>query len=163
MKSCGSCGMCCKLMTIPALGKPRHSWCPKYVVRAGCSIYEDRPSECRAFVCQYLVMPELDEQWRPDKARFMMWTGREARRLIVEVDPAHPTAWRREPYYRQLKAWSDRNGADPIEVTVRVGDHIIVVFPEADLDLGLEENLPIESGYEVLGGAYRPYARYVRT
>lgn len=160
MKSCGPCGLCCKLMTIPALQKPSHSWCPNYVMKQGCGIYAERPDACRAFMCQYLVS-DLPEAWRPDRARFMMWTGSEARRLIVEVDPASPLAWRKEPYYGQLKAWSNRNGPDPMEITVRVGDRLIMLFPEADIDLGPMRNLPIESGYRVEGGRHRPFARYV--
>ena len=148
-------------MGIPALEKPRHAWCPHFVTRAGCGIYEDRPAACREFVCMYLAAPELDETWRPDKARFMIWTGQEERRLIVEVDPAMPTAWRREPYYRQLKAWSDRNRPEPMEILVRIGSQVIMLFPETDIDLGPEQRRPIESGYALQGGAYRPYARYV--
>jgi hypothetical protein len=162
MKSCGTCGMCCKLMAIPTLGKPRHSWCPKYVQRQGCGIYADRPSECAAFECLYLTADGLDDAWRPDRAKFMIWTGREERRLIVEVDPANPAAWKREPYYSQIKAWSDRNHPQPLEVMVRIGTNVRVVFPEADIDLGPEADLPIESGYALSGGAYRPFARYVR-
>jgi hypothetical protein len=153
--------MCCKLMHIPTLAKPRHSWCPKYARGVGCGIYADRPTECAAFSCLYLLAPDLTEAWRPDKAKFMIWTGREDRRLIVEVDPANPMAWRQAPYYAQIKAWSDRNVAQPFEVTVRVGDRITVVFPEADIDLGLERTAPIESGYELQGGTMRPFARYV--
>ena len=83
VKSCGTCGLCCKLMAIPALEKPRHSWCPKYVMRTGCGIYADRPAACREFLCLYMLAPELDDAWRPDRARFMIWTGQEDRRLIV--------------------------------------------------------------------------------
>jgi hypothetical protein len=160
MKSCGPCGLCCKLMAIPTLAKPRHSWCPKYVPKRGCGIYADRPSECVQFMCLYLLAPDLPEAWRPDKAKFMIWTGREDRRLIVEVDPASPMAWKQEPYYSQLKAWSDRRVAEPMEVTVRVGDRVTVVFPEQDIELGPARDLPIESGYAVAGGVTRPYARY---
>lgn len=161
MKTCGSCGMCCKLMHIPTLQKPKHTWCPKYVMRSGCSIYDDRPAECAAFLCLYLTAPDLSDAWRPDKAKFMIWSGREQRRLIVEVDPASPLAWKQEPYYSQLKAWSDRGLPDAFEVTVRVGDRVHIVFPETDIDLGAEQSLPIESGYAIEAGAYRPYARYV--
>ena len=55
-----------------------------------------------------------------------------------------------------------RNGPAPLEVTVRVGDRVIIVFPEADIALGVAQDLPIESGYAAEGGAYRPFARYVR-
>jgi hypothetical protein len=160
MKSCGTCGMCCKLMAIPALEKPAASWCPKYVMKTGCGDYEGRPQACRAFECLYLTADGLGDEWRPDKAKFMIWTGREERRLIVDVDPSAPMAWRQQPYYRQIKAWSDRRHPQPFEVAVRVNGRLTIVFPEADIDLGAEQPLPIESGYD---GSNRPFARYVRT
>jgi hypothetical protein len=163
MKSCGTCGMCCKLMAIPALEKPAHAWCAKYVMRSGCGDYANRPAACRTFECLYLTADALGDAWRPDRAKFMIWTGREQRRLIVDVDPASPLAWKKEPYYAQLKVWADRSHPEPLEVTVRVGNRLFVVFPETDIDLGPEESLPIQSGYALEGGAYRPYARYVRS
>ena len=152
--------MCCKLMHIPALEKPRHSWCPKYRKAVGCGIYPDRPTACVEFMCLYLLAEDLPDAWRPDKAKFMIWTGREGRRLIVDVDPSAPMAWRQPPYYAQIKAWSDRRHPQPFEVAVRVNGRLTIVFPEADIDLGAEQALPIESGYD---GANRPFARYVRT
>ena len=153
--------MCCKLMAIPTLEKPGHSWCPKFVTRKGCGIYADRPPECRSFECLYLAAPALDEAWRPDKARFMVWMGVSARRLIVEVDPTHPGAWRREPYYSELRRWSDRNNPDLMEVIVRTGRHVQMLFPEGEVDLGPEQDLKIESGYEPTPAGFRPFARYM--
>ena len=51
---------------------------------------------------------KLDDRWRPDKARFVMYTEEDDRRLRVVVDPDHPTAWTREPYHSRLKAMSRR-------------------------------------------------------
>ena len=45
---------------------------------------------------------------------------------------------------------------------MRIGTTVLVVFPEAEIDLEPEQDLPIESGYAPSGGAYRPFARYVR-
>lgn len=154
--------MCCKLMAIPALEKPAASWCPKYVMKKGCGDYEGRPQACRAFECLYLTAEGLGDAWRPDRAKFMIWTGREANRLIIDVDPANPAAWKAQPYYAQIKAWSDRRQPQAFEVAVRVGSRLTIVFPEADIDLGPEEALPISSGYEMQGGVLRPFARYVR-
>jgi len=150
--------MCCKLMAIPALEKPAGAWCPKYVMKKGCGDYERRPDACRAFECLYLLADGLGDAWRPDKARFVVWSGREGRRLIVDVDPANPGAWRQAPYYAQIKAWADRRHPEAFEVTVRVAGRLTIVFPEADIDLGAEQPLSIESGYD---GANRPFARYV--
>lgn len=152
--------MCCKLMAVPALEKPAGRWCAKYVARVGCGDYEGRPQGCRTFECLYLTAEGLGDAWRPDKAKFMIWSGREGRRLIVDVDPSAPMAWRQPPYYAQIKAWSDRRHPQPFEVAVRVNGRLTIVFPEADIDLGVEQALPIESGYD---GANRPFARYVGT
>ena len=160
MNACGPCGMCCKLMAIPTLRKPAHAWCPKFVRGKGCGIYDTRPHECAEFMCVYLLADDLPEAWRPDKAKFVVWSGREARRLIVEVDPANPMAWKREPYYAQLRAWADRNVPEPLEVTVRIGERVIVLFPEGEIDLGAAQPRPIESGYELRDGRRTPYARY---
>lgn len=158
MKSCGPCGVCCKLPAIPALEKPANAWCARFVARKGCGDYAARPDACRAFACLYLTADALGDAWRPDKARFMIWTGREAHRLIIDVDPASPAAWRQAPYYAQIKAWSDRRHPEPFEVAVRAGGRLTIVFPEADIDLGPEQSLPIESGYDATN---RPFARYV--
>jgi len=150
--------MCCKLMAIPALEKPANSWCPKYVMKKGCGDYGGRPQACRAFECLYLTADALPEAWRPDKAKFMIWSGREGRRLIVDVDPANPMAWRQPPYYAQIKAWSDRRHPEAFEVAVRVNGRLTIVFPETDIELGPEQALPIESGYDA---GNRPFARYI--
>ena len=153
--------MCCKLLAIPALEKPGHNWCPKFVTRKGCSIYADRPSECRGFECLYLAAPALDESWRPDKARFMVWVGSQGRRLIVEVDPTFPGSWKREPFYSELRRWANRNNPEVLEVVVRTGHAIQMLFPEGEVDMGPEQDLKIESGYEPGPGGYRPFARYI--
>lgn len=153
--------MCCKLMAIPSLEKPRHSWCPNYVSRRGCGIYAERPRECSAFECLYLAHPALGDAWRPDKARFMIWVGRQENRLMVEVDPAHAGAWKREPYYSELRRWADRTQRNVTEILVRTGTHVQMLFPEGEVDLGPEQNLPIASGYEPTPTGERPFARYV--
>ena len=69
-KSCGDCGLCCKLMGVTALAKPQGKWCPHFSRRAGCKIYEDRPHDCREFICYWLHAPNLGDEWRPDRAGF---------------------------------------------------------------------------------------------
>lgn len=106
-KSCGECGMCCKLLAIQSLDKPAGAWCGHFKRAAGCGVYEERPPACRGFVCLWLDSEKLDEAWRPDRAKFLMYTEKDGQRLNVIVDPNHPGAWKREPYYRRLKAMSE--------------------------------------------------------
>ncbi len=120
MKTCGDCGMCCKLLQ--ALDKAADTWCSHF--KSGCSIYADRPPACAGFICLWLDSEKLDDAWRPDRAKFLMYTEKEGRRLNVIVDTAQPLAWKREPYYRR-----------------------IVVFPHEDVDLG-----PVNPEHKIVSG-----------
>ena len=120
MKTCGDCGMCCKLLQ--ALDKAADTWCSHF--KSGCSIYADRPPACAGFICLWLDSEKLDDAWRPDRAKFLMYTEKEGRRLNVIVDTAQPLAWKRELYYRR-----------------------IVVFPHEDVDLG-----PVNPEHKIVSG-----------
>jgi hypothetical protein len=104
---CGSCSLCCKLLRIEELDKPAGRWCSHCTVgRDGCKIYDTRPGSCRSFHCTWLIDPKLGAEWRPSAAKMVLQYDHPARRLAVHVDPEFPSAWRSEPYYRQLKAWT---------------------------------------------------------
>lgn len=157
-KSCGDCGMCCKLLAIDTLGKAAGAWCGLFKRGKGCSAYDERPAACQTFMCLWLESDKLDEAWRPDRAKFLMYTERDGRRLNVIVDPSQPGAWKREPYYRRIKAMSER-AVDGYELVVCIGDRRIVVFPHEDVDLGPvnpEHNLVC--GYARRDGQLVPYA-----
>ncbi|MBA4012602.1 MAG: zinc/iron-chelating domain-containing protein [Phenylobacterium sp.] len=157
-KSCGECGMCCKLLAIQALDKPAGAWCGHFKRAAGCGVYEDRPPACRGFICLWLDSEKLDEAWRPDRAKFLMYTEKNGRRLNVIVDPSQPTARKREPYYRRLKAMSEL-AKEGRELVVCIGDRRIVVFPHEDVDLGLvDPEHKLVSGYAERDGMMTPYA-----
>ncbi len=103
----------------------------------------------------------LGPEWRPDQAKFMMYTERGDKRLNVVVDPAHPLAWKREPYYGYLKRLS-RRVAEGFELLVYVGDQRIVVFPDEDVDLGVvKPEHQIVIGYTERDGRQIPYAKIV--
>ena len=160
-RTCGSCSLCCKVIGIAALDKPAGQWCPHFAKGVGCSIYGQTPDECRTFFCWWLKTPSMGEAWRPDRCKLVLWTNRPGR-LIVDVDADYPNAWRREPYYGQLKTWSNRNQASPIEVLVRAKGRMIVVFPEADIDLGpYDPKYGVASGYREENGRSVPYAAFV--
>jgi len=157
-KSCGSCGMCCKLLGVAALEKPAGSWCAHYARGRGCTIYQDRPAACAGFECLWLDSEKLDDAWRPDRAKFVLYTERDGARLNVVVDPGNPAAWRREPYYSRLKAMSQR-AVEGCELLVSVGDRRFVIFPEEDVDLGvIDPEHKIVSGYATRDGEQVPYA-----
>jgi hypothetical protein len=95
---CGSCTMCCKLLDITVLKKPRNQWCPHCAIGKGCTIYDDRPAPCRSFVCLWLgsqTSPKpLPPQLRPDRSGVVFYYPENYRELIGLCDPASPGAWK---------------------------------------------------------------------
>lgn len=150
--------MCCKLLGVEAIEKASGDWCAHYQRGKGCAIYAERPAACASFTCLWLDSEKLGDAWRPDRAKFVLYTARDGARLNVVVDPAAPAAWRREPYYSRLKTMSQR-AFDGYELLVSIGDRRIVVFPDQDVDLGvINPDHKIISGYAEKDGAQIPYA-----
>lgn len=48
MKSCGDCGLGCKLMGVTTLDKPVGRWFRHFGKTSGRARYDDRPTDCRA-------------------------------------------------------------------------------------------------------------------
>lgn len=117
-KSCGECGLCCKLMGVAALQKPAGRWCGHFSKPRGCLVYDQRPGDCRLFNCLWLLTEALDERWKPTVAGFVLHTEQGGARLVVECDGARPHDWRREPYQTMLRRWAAAPGQ---EVLVFVG------------------------------------------
>ncbi len=160
-KPCGDCSLCCKILRINVLEKPAGLWCRHFAKNAGCRIHSASPHECQRFQCYWTISEALGEEWRPDRSKLVIWSNVEGR-IIVDVDPSHPGAWRREPYFGQLKAWSDRERPLPLEVLVRIKERMLVIFPEGEVDLGPQQTeCSISSGYHVENGRKTPYARFV--
>src|SRR6202035_1192607 len=85
-RSCGSCGLCCKLVAVEELNKPAHQWCAHFSAGRGCTIYTDRPGECRTFRCLWLMRPQLSDAWRPDRSRIVLYFSHDGTHLIANVD-----------------------------------------------------------------------------
>ncbi len=160
-KPCGECSLCCKILRINVLEKPAGVWCHHFAKGQGCSIHASSPGECRRFQCYWTLSDVLGEEWRPDRSKLVIWSNTPAR-LIVDVDPAFPNAWKRQPYYGQLKAWANRDLPAPMEVLIRIKERMLVLFPEGEVDLGPQQTeRSISSGYHVEFGRKTPYAQFV--
>jgi len=68
-RECGTCTVCCYALPIDneELQKLPGEVCMNCTGR-GCRIYETRPRTCREFYCGWWVLPQLGEDWRPDKS-----------------------------------------------------------------------------------------------
>lgn len=68
-RSCGTCTVCCYTLPIdtPEIQKLPSVVC-EHCTGRGCGIYEARPPACRGFYCGWWLLPQLDDEWRPDKS-----------------------------------------------------------------------------------------------
>ena len=150
-RSCDGCTLCCKVLNIGSLRKPRNVWCQHCDIGNGCTIYEQRPGECRAFYCTYRVSPELGEEWKPSVSKMVVNFESGIRRVNVSVDPDFPGAWQREPYYSQLKAMALHLLRGQGHLLVWEGGEPIAILPNRDVRLG-----PGRDNIIVVGGRSTP-------
>jgi hypothetical protein len=139
-RSCGTCTLCCKVMKIAELAKPAGEWCAHCRPGKGCGIYATRPFNCRGFHCEWMTSKGLGPEWKPEKAKFVLFKSNDGRRLTAHVDPGYPSAWRASPYYENFKIWAAQAAQKTPEmhmVDVMIGEHVIVVLPDRDVDVGL--------------------------
>lgn len=136
-RSCDDCTMCCKLLAVVSIEKPRAVWCPHCNQRRGCKVYDTRPDECEAFYCGYRRIDHLDDRWKPSKCKFVINYESETNRIVIHVDPVRPDAWRLEPFYSTLKAWARSARQDGGMVIVWVGPQATVVYPHHDREHGI--------------------------
>jgi hypothetical protein len=68
-RACGTCTVCCYALPIDneELQKLPGEVCANCNGR-GCVIYETRPRTCREFYCGWWVLPQLGDDWRPDRS-----------------------------------------------------------------------------------------------
>lgn len=158
-KSCGDCGLCCKVMGVAELDKAPGRWCAHYLKGGGCGVYDTRPSSCRSFHCEWLLSDKLGSEWKPDKARFVLSWEETRQKLSIVVDPAQPMAWRREPYQSRIRGWAARGKEDGTEVMVCINDRRIVIFDDREIDLGvINPDHKVVSGYARHEGMLQPFA-----
>jgi hypothetical protein len=141
--------MCCKTPTIKELEKPPGVWCRHAVTGKGCGIYENRPPVCRSFYCHWMLNPHLGPEWKPDRAKFVLYGdapsgGRQV--IHVAVDPSFPDAWTKPPYFAAIKKWA-ADGAEQdrlLLVLVQIGARFIGVLPDRIVELGsLDPQVPL--------------------
>jgi hypothetical protein len=136
-RSCGTCGLCCKVYSVQELSKPAGRWCINSVRGGGCSIHATRPHVCRAFFCSWLIDPNLGPEWKPEVSRFVLTADPAYQALVASVDPGMPLAWKREPYYTRLKQFSQVFFRLNNKVLVNLRGHITVILPDREVPIGV--------------------------
>lgn len=76
-RACGDCHVCCYLLEVPSLAKPRRVACG-HLCQQGCAIYSQRPTECSGFYCLWAMgnvsfegNEDRESLMRPDKLGVM--------------------------------------------------------------------------------------------
>ena len=156
-RECGTCTLCCKVAAVEELSKPNGVWCHHCLKGKRCAIYDERPPSCRSFYCQWMVETGLGPEWKPERAKFALVKTEAGRRLTALVDPGFPSAWRRSPYYENLKQWATLGVARLPQVylvDVLIGTRSIVILPDRDIDLGTlgpDESIHLEVTHTAAG------------
>ena len=135
-RSCTGCTMCCKLLGIKELEKPQQNWCSQCNIGVGCKIYDSKPDECSTFFCGYLLNTSIGEAWRPSHCRMVLNYEAHANRIVIHVDSSRLDAWRREPYYSEIKGWAAMAAENQGQVIVWQGLDAVAVLPDREINLG---------------------------
>ena len=138
-RQCGTCTLCCKMLTVPEFGNVSGEWCPHCVKAKGCAIHAIRPDVCRAFQCGYILSPRLGEHWRPSRSKLVIAFKPDGNEVVIHVDPGVPNAWRTEPYYSEIRNMAGNAERTATTVFVQIGRRVIVIFPDREVDMGVVE------------------------
>lgn len=152
-RSCDGCTLCCKLLEIDVLEKPRGVWCRHCDKASGCTIYERRPDPCRIFHCGYLRLGQLDERWKPAKAKFLINFEERANRIAIHADPDRPDAWRKEPFIGTIRDWARNAARGGGYVIVWAGREAVIVSAGGEKRLGPVRDDQVILAVDVPSGA----------
>ena len=147
-RSCGTCSLCCKVFAVSDFNKPRSVWCQHCAPDGGCAIHATRPSLCREFFCNWLLLENLGPEWKPERCHLVLqsivYPG-DHQCLAIHVDPDFPDSWRSPPFHQQIKQWSlkasERTTGPLYFVRLVIDLRNLIVLPDREIDLGnLAEN-----------------------
>lgn len=124
-RECGGCTLCCKLVGVTQIAKPRNKWCGFCTPGVGCQVHEKEhiPASCDSFACAWLMGIGSDAA-RPDKTKVVLITNGE--RLSAVNDPSSPGAWREGEIGAMLRQ-AAKSGTMTMVVT---GNRALVLGPK---------------------------------
>lgn len=116
-RECGRCTLCCKVLAIKELDKPKGINCGLVQIGKGCGDYENRPPSCREFECLWL-MGLLPNEFKPRITHMVGDATSDGNRIVLHVDPDYPNAADNEPCRSLINQIVDRG----IDVIIACGD-----------------------------------------
>ena len=157
-RACGSCTLCCKVYALPEFEKPPGIWCKHCTPGQGCGVHDSLPEQCRRFFCLWMTDGTMPDDWRPDRARFVLSLYPPNGFVYGQVDPGSPQSWRRQPYFDRLKAMARSLIEQRRHLIMFVGDDATLIMPDGDVPIGKmtrEDNFRIEQVFGPNGPTWR--------
>ncbi len=87
-------------------------------------------------MCGWLTNPRFGPEWKPDRSKIVITVGRDRNGLDFQCDPGYPEAWRKQPYYSQIKNLAAIAIRHDGIISVHSARNTIVVAPEREFALG---------------------------
>jgi hypothetical protein len=122
-------------MAIDEMSKPVGTLCPHCKPGKACLIYADRPAECSAFSCLWLLNGRLDHRWKPSSSKFVLTTSEDG--IEIRCDPGFPDAWRKQPFASEIRQWAVFGETRDVTVVIIVGQKMTLITPNQEFDLGV--------------------------
>lgn len=142
-RTCGSCTLCCKIVSVVDLQKPAMTWCQHCNIGRGCRIYEQKPASCVSFDCMWLVNEWIPDSLRPDRCKIVFEGLYGTKVVLALLNKGNDEAYRQEPAWSLIEHLINRlgysvmvvpHGCPPREpiVLVAVGTNPDTVFEAVD-------------------------------
>jgi hypothetical protein len=120
-------------MEVKSMDKPVGQWCVEIgsYPGSGCTIYDNRPQECRDFECIWLQSQKTDKPWpmelKPNVCRVVF--SIQGEQMIMFVDPQRPAAVQNSHVRRAVDNWIQHPGHTVMVVTGPKGRKMIKGIP----------------------------------
>jgi len=125
-RSCGTCSLCCTVMAVAEIEKPRNTRCCHLNTLGRCAVYPTRPDSCRQFSCTWLL-GMLPKALSPERIHAVGDTNLAGDALVFHVDPRFPRAHERGVF----KQFIERVAAKVL-IIVLIGDTRVVYGPNRE-------------------------------
>jgi hypothetical protein len=111
----------------------------------------------REGACHWLLDPRWGPEWKPNKAKFVLYA--ENNTLSIHPDPSAAEPWRREPYYSALRAQAANALQRGAMVLIAERGHTKIFLPDGVTDLGVvtpDQRIVVEQRHEGGRVVYAP-------
>jgi hypothetical protein len=129
VRECGDCSLCCKVVPVPQLEKPKDEWCKHCAPgKGGCLIFgqEERPYACGAYQCMWTRQYDWPEWLKPSQSRVVFERVTDTI-MLGTCDPDMPDHWKKSAgFKRLLKKWASSGTT----VVLRAGDEYHTFLPK---------------------------------